>query len=77
MDEKNNFDAAAVEFENVLALPENQQIIYKQFAVTSTDYAYIDDLESPDFDLELAQQLMDAIVNFLPSPLEVQAIQML
>lgn len=32
----------------------------KQFAVSPTDYAYIDDLESPDFDLELAQSLMDA-----------------
>lgn len=40
MDEKNNFDAAAVEFENVLALPENQQIIYKQFAVTYTNLGH-------------------------------------
>jgi len=28
--------------------------------VTPTDYAYVDDLDSPDFDLELAQSLMDA-----------------
>jgi hypothetical protein len=40
MDEKNNFDAAIVEFENVLALPENQQIIYKQFAVTYTNLGH-------------------------------------
>ncbi len=40
MDEKNNFDAAVVEFENVLALPENQQIIYKQFAVTYTNLGH-------------------------------------
>ena len=32
----------------------------KQFAVSPTDYAFIDDLDSPDFDLELAQSLMDA-----------------
>jgi hypothetical protein len=40
MDEKNNYDAAVVEFENVLALPENQQIIYKQFAVTYTNLGH-------------------------------------
>ncbi len=32
----------------------------RQFAVSPTDYAYVDDLESPEFDLELAQSLMDA-----------------
>jgi ABC-type transport system substrate-binding protein len=32
----------------------------KQFAVSPTDYAYVDDLASPDFDLALAQELMDA-----------------
>jgi len=31
----------------------------KQFAVTPSDYGYVDDLDSPDFDLELAQSLMD------------------
>jgi tetratricopeptide (TPR) repeat protein len=34
LDEKNDYDAAIREFENVLALPENRQLIYKQFAVT-------------------------------------------
>jgi len=33
LDEKGDYDAAAREFENVLALPENQQLIYKQFSV--------------------------------------------
>ncbi len=34
MDKKRDYDSAIVEFENVLSLPENQQVIYKQFAVT-------------------------------------------
>lgn len=34
LDEKNDYDAAIREFENVLAVPENRQLIYKQFAVT-------------------------------------------
>jgi tetratricopeptide (TPR) repeat protein len=40
MDEKSDFDAAIGEFENVLALPENRQIIYKQFAVTYTNLGH-------------------------------------
>jgi tetratricopeptide (TPR) repeat protein len=40
MDEKNNFDAAIQEFENVLALPENRQVIYKQYAVTYTNLGH-------------------------------------
>ena len=40
MDEKNNYDGAIKEFENVLALPENRQIIYKQFAVTYTNLGH-------------------------------------
>ena len=40
MDEKGNYDAAIREFENVLSLPENQQIIYKQFAVTYTNLGH-------------------------------------
>jgi len=32
----------------------------KQFAVTSSDYAYIDDLASPDFDIAAAQALLDS-----------------
>lgn len=40
MDEKNDFDGAIREFENVLSLPENQQIIYKQFAVTYTNLGH-------------------------------------
>ncbi len=40
MDEKNDYDSAIREFENVLSLPENQQIIYKQFAVTYTNLGH-------------------------------------
>jgi tetratricopeptide (TPR) repeat protein len=34
LDEKSDYNAAIREFENVLAVPENRQLIYKQFAVT-------------------------------------------
>jgi tetratricopeptide (TPR) repeat protein len=40
LDEKNDYDAAIREFENVLSLPENKQIIYKQFAVTYTNLGH-------------------------------------
>ena len=40
MDEKNDSDAAIKEFESVLSLPENRQIIYKQFAVTYTNLGH-------------------------------------
>jgi hypothetical protein len=33
LDEKGDYDGAIREFENVLALPENQQLVYKQFSV--------------------------------------------
>jgi tetratricopeptide (TPR) repeat protein len=33
LDEKGDYDAATREFENVLSMPENQQLIYKQFSV--------------------------------------------
>jgi len=33
LDEKGDYDGAIREFENVLAMPENQQLVYKQFAV--------------------------------------------
>jgi tetratricopeptide (TPR) repeat protein len=33
LDEKSDYEAAAREFENVLSLPENQQLMYKQFSV--------------------------------------------
>lgn len=53
LDEKNDYDSAVREFENVLSLPENQQLIYKQFAVTFTNlghayYAKGDDLAQKD-----------------------------
>lgn len=53
LDEKNDPDGAIQEFENVLSLPENQQLIYKQFAVTFTNlghayYAKGDDLVQKD-----------------------------
>jgi len=40
LDERKDYDAAIREFENVLSLPENQQIIYKQFAVTYTNLGH-------------------------------------
>ncbi len=40
LDEKNDFDAAIREFENVLSLPENQQLIYKQFSVAFTNLGH-------------------------------------
>ncbi len=33
LDDKADFDGAIREFENVLSLPENQQLVYKQFSV--------------------------------------------
>jgi tetratricopeptide (TPR) repeat protein len=40
MDQKKDYEMAIREFENVLSLPENQQIIYKQFAVTYTNLGH-------------------------------------
>ena len=40
LDEKNDYDAAIREFESVLALPENQQLIYKQYAVAFTNLGH-------------------------------------
>jgi tetratricopeptide (TPR) repeat protein len=40
LDEKNDYNAAIREFENVLALPENQQLIYKQYAVAFTNLGH-------------------------------------
>src|SRR5207253_123614 len=40
IDDQPDYDAAIAEFETVLALPENQQLIYKQFAVTFTNLGH-------------------------------------
>ncbi len=40
LDEKNDFDGAIREFENVLSLPENQQLIFKQYAVAYTNLGH-------------------------------------
>ena len=40
LDQKNDYDAAIKEFENVLTLPENEQLIYKQFAVAFTNLGH-------------------------------------
>ncbi|MGH3370985.1 MAG: PEGA domain-containing protein, partial [Nocardioidaceae bacterium] len=40
LDEKNDYEAAVREFENVLALPQNQHLIYKQFAVAFTNLGH-------------------------------------
>jgi tetratricopeptide (TPR) repeat protein len=40
LDEKEDYDRAIAEFESVLSLPENEQLIYKQFAVTFTNLGH-------------------------------------
>jgi tetratricopeptide (TPR) repeat protein len=40
LDEKGDYDRAIAEFEAVLALPENEQLIYKQYAVTFTNLGH-------------------------------------
>ena len=40
LDEKEDYDRAIAEFEAVLALPENEQLIHKQFAVTFTNLGH-------------------------------------
>jgi tetratricopeptide (TPR) repeat protein len=67
LDDKNDYDAAIREFESVLSLPENQQLIYKQFAVAFTNlgHAYYEkgnDLVQKDKDAA-AQYFAKAIQN--------------
>jgi tetratricopeptide (TPR) repeat protein len=40
LDEKNDFNGAIREFENVLSLPENEQLIFKQYAVAYTNLGH-------------------------------------
>lgn len=40
MDEKDDYASAIREFENVLSLPENQQLIYKQYSVAYTNLGH-------------------------------------
>jgi tetratricopeptide (TPR) repeat protein len=40
LDDKNDYDAAIREFESVLALPENEQLIYKQYSVAFTNLGH-------------------------------------
>ncbi len=40
LDEKNDYNSAIAEFESVLSLPENQQLIYKQYAVAFTNLGH-------------------------------------
>jgi tetratricopeptide (TPR) repeat protein len=40
LDDKNDYEGAIREFENVLSLPENQQLLYKQYAVTYTNLGH-------------------------------------
>lgn len=44
LDEKDDYDGAIREFENVLSLPENEQLLYKQYAIAYTNlgHAYYD-----------------------------------
>lgn len=40
MDEKDDYSSAIREFENVLSIPENKQLIYKQFSVAYTNLGH-------------------------------------
>jgi tetratricopeptide (TPR) repeat protein len=40
LDKKNDYDGAIREFENVLSLPENRELLYKQYAVTYTNIGH-------------------------------------
>ncbi len=40
LDEKDDFEGAIREFENVLTLPENEQLIYKQYAIAYTNLGH-------------------------------------
>lgn len=40
LDDKDDFDGAIREFENVLTLPENEQLIFKQYAVAYTNLGH-------------------------------------
>jgi hypothetical protein len=40
LDEKEDYEAAIREFENVLSLPENEQLLYKQYAVAFTNLGH-------------------------------------
>jgi tetratricopeptide (TPR) repeat protein len=40
LDDRNDYDAAIREFENVLSLPENEQLVYKQFSVAFTNLGH-------------------------------------
>jgi tetratricopeptide (TPR) repeat protein len=40
LDEKDDFDGAIREFENVLTLPENEQLIFKQYAIAYTNLGH-------------------------------------
>ena len=40
LDQKNDYDAAIREFENVISLPENKELLYKQYAVTYTNMGH-------------------------------------
>lgn len=40
LDDKSDYDAAIREFESVLSLPENEQLVYKQFAIAFTNLGH-------------------------------------
>jgi len=40
LDDRADYDGAIAEFENVLTLPENQQLVYKQYAVAFTNLGH-------------------------------------
>lgn len=40
LDQKNDYESAIREFENVISLPENKELLYKQYAVTYTNLGH-------------------------------------
>jgi tetratricopeptide (TPR) repeat protein len=67
LDEKGDFDSAIREFENVLSLPENQQLVFKQFSVAfmNLGHAYYEkgnELVQKNRD-EAAQDFAKAVQN--------------
>jgi hypothetical protein len=68
LDDKGDYDGAIREFEKVLTLPENQQLVYKQYAVAFTNlgHAYYEkgnSLVQKDRDAA-AQNFAKAVQNF-------------
>ena len=76
LDDRGDYDGAIREFENVLTLPENQQLVYKQYAVTFTNlgHAYYEkgSLLVPKDPEAAAQNFARAIENLRKAKLNMR-----